>query len=300
MSHEIICPGLPASWVTAWLAAVGVTVLDERIRLHWTVDGKPVAILSSAHIDIVDALVESWPSKELLDNLPIAERWKETAPVKRKVPVKAFSQRVREARGHLYSWTLSSTMTDLSVDKDGLVEHAPFDPAGPGSTKWLHHRLVKLQKYFEISETRIRDSLMGTAIRVKSNGLGFDSSRLGSSSDHTDPLIDPILETLAFFGLRMFPVRGNGIDQRLDRGTNTGKRQRGWWASSPRRNDLRFHWPAWSQPLDFTGIDALMDVWSPARKSTWERLGIHAGWNSVKFNPTAAADTTRAFGSERL
>ena len=35
---RVRCPGLPASWVNGWLAAVGVTVLDSRIRLHWTAD----------------------------------------------------------------------------------------------------------------------------------------------------------------------------------------------------------------------------------------------------------------------
>ena len=44
---EIACPGWPASWVNAWLAAVGATVLDERIRLRWTTDADPTAVLSS-------------------------------------------------------------------------------------------------------------------------------------------------------------------------------------------------------------------------------------------------------------
>ena len=34
---RVTCPGLPASWINGWLAAVGATVLDSRIRLHWTV-----------------------------------------------------------------------------------------------------------------------------------------------------------------------------------------------------------------------------------------------------------------------
>ncbi|MCY3487166.1 MAG: hypothetical protein OXH34_01890 [Bacteroidetes bacterium] len=190
-------------------------------------------------------------------------------------------------------------MTDLCVDKNGNVEHAPFDPPVPKGVT-LHDRLISLQEELDISEVRVLDSLMGYATRVKRNGLGFDQTRLGSLSDDTDKLTDPIVETLAFFGLSMFSVRGNGIDQRLDRAVNTGKRQRGWRSSSPRQNFLRFHWPAWSQPLNFAGIDALMDIWNPACKSTWERLGVHAGWNSVKFSPTATADTTRAFGSERL
>ena len=36
--------GLPAEWINGWLAAVGATVLDARIRLHWMTDGVPLAV----------------------------------------------------------------------------------------------------------------------------------------------------------------------------------------------------------------------------------------------------------------
>ena len=300
MLQEITCPGLPASWINAWLAAVGVTVLDSRIRLHWTDTGKPIAVFSAENMSPINALIESWPTKEFLADLPIAEYWRDDGPVRRKVFVKDFAQRIRLSRQHPYSWTLSSTMTDLCVDQNGEVEHAPFDPAGPGSIKWLHHRLLTLQTCFEISEKLIQDTFMGIAPRVNKNGLGFDGSRLGSSADHTAIFTDPIIETLAFFGLKLFPVRGNGIDQRYDRSAHTGKRQRGWNTSLSDKNRLHFIWPAWSQPLDSYGTDALLDLWNPTSPSTWKNLGIHQGWKSVKFRPTSLADTTRAYGSERL
>ncbi len=84
---QVTCPGLPAEWINGWLAAVGATVLDARIRLHWMTDGVPLAVLSSAEIDPVDALVESWPDIALLSDLPIAENWKGAGKVGRKVPV---------------------------------------------------------------------------------------------------------------------------------------------------------------------------------------------------------------------
>ena len=55
----VTCPGLPAHWTNGWMAAVGATVLDSRIRLH--------------EIDPVAALVASWPDRSLLTDLPIAE-----------------------------------------------------------------------------------------------------------------------------------------------------------------------------------------------------------------------------------
>ena len=297
----LTCPGMPAVWINGWLAAVGATVLDARLRLHWTTDGSPVAVLSAAEVDPVDALCASWPDAKLLSDLPIAERWRGSGEVlRRKVPVDAFVKRVQSARVHPYSWTLSSTMTDLCVDENGEVAHAPFDPAGPGPTKWLHHRLMKLHAQVEPSALRVRASLAGRAARVKDNGLGFDQTRLGSLSDATSMWVDPVLEELAFFGLAILPVRGRGADRRLDRYADVRERQRSWRATPGSRDPRRFNWPAWRQPLDSAGIDALLDAWNPVKRATWPRFGVHAGWRSVRFEPRGSADTTRAFGAERL
>ncbi len=229
---QVTCPGLPGAWINGWLAAVGATVLDARVQLHWTTDGAPLAMLSASEVDPVAALVESWPDAALLSGLPIAEDWMGTSGIQRKVPVGAFVERARAARGHPYSWTLSSTMTDLCVDEHGEVAHAPFDPAGPGTIKWLHHRLMKVHGHVEPAVGRIRDSLTGRAGRVKDNGLGFDQTRLGSQADETSIWIDPVVEVLAFFGLALLPVRGRGADRQLDRFADTRERQRGWQKTS--------------------------------------------------------------------
>ena len=298
---QMTCPGLPVAWINGWLAAVGATVLDSRIRLHWTTEGTPVAVLSAADGgDPVEMLVQSWPDEALLSDLPIAENWKGAGKLQRRVTVDAFAQRARRARGHPYSWTLSSTMTDLCVDENGEVAHAPFDPAGPGTIKWLHHRLMKLHKKAELSPTRIRDSLAGQAGRMQNNGLGFDHARLGSLADSTLMWTDPVVEELAFFGLAILPVRGQGADRRLDRSANVRERQRGWREARGNRSSRGFQWPAWYQPLDSAGIDALLDVWDPDGKKAWEQVGVHAAWQSVRFDPRGSADTTRAFGAERL
>ena len=298
--RSLTCPGLPASWLNGWLAAVGATVLDTRIRLHWTEDSTPVAVLSTADIDPVEAVVASWPDKALLADLPIAEHWNGAGLLRRKIPVEEFATRARATRSHRHSWTLSSTMTDLCVDENGEVAHAPFDPAGPGTIKWLHHRLMKIHAQVEPSIDRIGDSFAGRAVRVKDNGLGFDQTRLGSQSDTTSIWVDPVVEVLAFFGLAMLPVRGAGIDVRLDRSSYDRETQRGWRRTVGRNRDRRFMWPAWRQPLDSPGIDALLDVWTPRRKAAWSRTGVHAGWQTVQFKPRGSADTTRAFGAEQL
>ena len=295
--EQVTCKGIPAFWINGWLAAVGATVLDARIRLHWT-ESDNLAVLSATDCDPIDALAESWPDEDLLSDLPIKEDWKGAGELARKVAVDSFRERARAARSHPQSWTLSSTMTDLSVDKDGEVAHAPFDPAGPGSVKWLHHRLSKIHRcVIKPSAERIQDSLTGEAPRVKDNGLGFDQTRIGSQADKSDKWTDPIVEVMAFFGLAILPMRGRGYDGRLQRDAFDGGRQRGWKSAGPRNSC--FHLPAWSQPLDVDGIDALLDAWDPDKESQWPILGVQAGWRSVALK-TDSNDCTRAYGTERL
>ena len=298
--HLFTCPGLPAAWVNAWLAAVGVTVLDPRIRLHWTAEDAPVAVLSSVELDPVEALVEVWPDAAFLRNLPIAENWNGAGELKRKVAVEQFAARVRDARGNPYAWTLSSTMTDLSIDQNGEVAHAPFDPPVPKGLT-LHDRLLKVHREAEpASEARFRDSFLGKGERVKGNGLGFDSTRVGSLADMSDKWIEPVVEFLAFFGLAVLPVRGRAMDRRLGRHGNSDERQRGWRRVPGGKGPRRFVWPAWHQPLDTAGVDALLDVWNPWRRQSWARFGVHTAWQSVEYQYRGKADATRAIGSALL
>ena len=297
------CPGLPADWINGWLAAVGVTVLDARVRLRWSAHDTPVAVLSAADVDPIDAIVQSWPDAAVLLDMPIAKDWRQTnQPMERKVHVDVFRQRARMARQHPHSWTLSSTMTDLQVEKQGDVEHAPFDPSGPGTTKWLHDRLMGLHKLADLSAERVQDSLTGRAVRAQHNGLGFDHSRLGSLADQTKIWVDPVVEVLAFFGLAVLPMRASGVDKRLAPRADGRSRQRGWRRGQGRGEEARrFAWPAWTQPLDRHGIDALLDAWAPGDKSAWPLLGVRAGWRTVGFKPRGGqSDPTKAFGKERL
>ena len=297
---ETVCAGLPASWINAWLAAVGATVLDSRIRLRWTTERTPVAVLVADDVDPVEALIASWPDRPGLAELPIAEHWRNTPRMPRRVAVDAFKARARAARGHPMSWTLSSTVTDLVVDANHEVAHAPFDPAGPGTIRWLHHRLLKVHGEVVPSAERLMRSLLGTAERVKDNGLGFDLTRMGSQADGSAMAVDPAVEVLAFFGLALLPVRGIGADASKHRSSYSSAVQRGWAKVRTDRREYRFKWPAWSAALDHAAIDALLDIWNPDSKRHWNRVGVHAGWQTVQFKPRATADTTRAFGAERI
>ena len=311
---ERTCPGLPADWLNAWLAAVGATVLNEHLQLRWSTDAVPVAVLvAPGGDDPVEALAESWPNIDRLNRMPIAHQSSSIHKMERKVPVEVFADRARIHRRHSDAWTLSSTMTDLHIYAGGEVAHAQLDPPGPGSIKWLHHRLLKAHNHVDRPAQQIAATLQGHGERVQANGLGFDPTRLTAQADKTPKTVDPVIEVLAFFGLAILPVRGAGADLR-----NTGEqaphpaRQRGW-QTNPRR---RFDWPAWQQPLDVASIDALIDLWGATRHpagpatttgarldrnpKTSERLGIHAAWRTIRYEPRGTSDPTVAYGSQRL
>ncbi|MDE0654424.1 MAG: hypothetical protein OXI26_12320 [bacterium] len=293
------CRGLPGDWLNSWLAAVGSTVLDSRLRLRWTTEPIPVAVLSvESDEDPLDVLVSAWPTADRLEAMPIAQRHGDLAAMKRIVPVDVFVERARTFRSHPDVWTLSSTVTDLGVYKGGEVAHAPLDPKGPGTIKWLHHRLLKTYRLVENPEDQIRRSLSGRGQRVVDNGLGFDLTRLTTQADGSAKLVDPIIEVLAFFGLALLPVRSSGLDMTLPGvRARPERRQRGW------RRDPRwcFEWPVWRQDLDSVAVDALLDVWRDARTHHGrERLGVHAAWRTVGYLARGSNDNTVAYGSERL
>lgn len=297
------CRGLPADSVNSWLAAVGMTVLVPRLQLSWTVDALPVAAIEHPEQDPVARVVDEWPTRDELEDMPLAQRRTGCEyPLERKVPTEAFAERIRSTRQHQEAWTLTSTMTDLAIDNH-QVTHAPFDPPGPGTIKWLHHRLLKTHRHVTDPGVQLAASLAGKAIPVSDNGLGFDIARLGEGGR----FVDPVVETLAFFGLAFLPVRGDGINSRIQR-----PRQRGWQIAG----EGDFKWPAWSQPLDRYGIDALLDAWHASwryqkvrnsdsytwqtNRSLWDRLGIHAAWHSTRYLQATSAETNRGYGATRL
>ena len=306
------CPGLPAEWINGWLAAVGISVLDPEIRLGWTSDPSPIAVLHHPDKEPAVALAEAWPSRRRLEEMPLAEYFEEDVPLRRQVSVEAFVKRVELSRGHPDAWTLTSSLTDLAIDS-GKAAHAPFDPAGPGTIKWLHHRLLKIYNHIAQDDVdklaaTIKNAIDGIPDPVIDNGLGFDISRLPDRArEGVRIMVEPVVEVLAFFGLALLPVRGDGL-----RRGQVRVRQRGHGIGGRRENT--FVWPAWSQPLDRWGIDALLDAWHQTWKPhkadeglewrmsrlDWDRLGVHTGWATKPYRPTASADSTRGFSSERI
>ena len=207
--REMTCPGLPADWVNAWLAAVGATRLAPRLRLRWTLDSVPRAVLCAVDADPARLLADAWPTRREVEGLSIARTWGDTPTFARKVPIRDFVARARAARAHLSSWTISSTMTDLDVDGKGEVAHARFDPPAPKGLT-MHDRLVAVYDRVTPTVERLAESLDGKAARVKNNGLGFDITRLASQADTSVRMVDPVMEVLAFLGLAFCRFAGPG------------------------------------------------------------------------------------------
>lgn len=316
LTHE--CPGLPADWINGWLAAVGTTVLDPEIRLSWTSDLSPIAVLHHPSKDPVAAVCGAWPDRQRLEDMPLARSHENCSPdcdgakqsckEKRPQSVGSFRQLTERSHGHADAWTITSTLTDLAEvrGKSGQAAHGQFDAGGPGTIKWLHHRLLKVHRHIPGDSAGISVAILsaldGISVPVDDNGLGFDLFRLPDRACEGDRTrVEPVVEVLAFFGLALLPVRGDGILR------STRARQRGHGVGG--RWDSVFLWPAWEQFLDRWGIDALLDAWHRTwhfrggkvwrtTKAEWDRLGVSAGWETQNYIPTK--DSNEGFGSQPI
>jgi hypothetical protein len=287
---ETLAPGLTADWLNAWLAAIGVTVLVPGIRLGWTADPLPVARFDAPLGDVVAGVAGALPSLDDLGHLSIARALPGHAELPRTVGLAAYRERaqVSRERGDL---SLGVTVTDLQdpIRPNGLP-HSPFDPPVPQG-RTLFQRLCDCRlKVGDRAADLVAATFEGHGLRVQGNGLGFDSRRFAAGvQPEAGVMVNPVVECLAFFGLALFPVRGNGFSYRT----------RGWGKAS---KEAGFDWVAWSPLLDRWAIDSLLDQLSLAGRDRGRlnRLGILARFESVPFSPVGSADTTRAYASRRV
>ncbi len=292
MNHpDLAAPGLTADWLNAWLAAIGVTVLVPEARLGWSTDRRPMAWFWVEGRDLPAKIAEALPSTDDLGRLSIARSLVGHPDLLRAVPLEVYKDRAAVAR-HEGDFSLEATVTDLqgSLPQGGLP-HSPFDtPAPQGRT--LHQRLAHCRSALGADlRAEVVASFGGSGRRIAANGLGFDCRRFASGVQPDAPkMVDPVVECLAFFGMALFPARGNG----------TRPQTRGWQDRASKVG--AFRWPAWSAPLDRWAIDALLDrIPSPRERPGPARLlGFTSLFETVPYRPVATADTTRAYGSRRV
>ncbi len=268
--NEQECLGLLAEMPHQWLAAIGATVISEDLRLSWTDDSSPCAVLHSPHKAPAEVLYAAWPSREDLARFPVIE-W--NLYNKQDIPLADYRRMTRASLAEGHAWSLAAAATDLAHSRRtaGTAARGPFNPGfqGPSSP---HRSLLTMVSCTFNDVARALDGLLPSA---KGDGLGLDPGRFADfqGTEKGVRTVYPI-EVMAFYGLALFPLRGDGI-------RDTGRaRQRGW--TTGRRREDEFRWPAWRQPLDRWAIDALLDVWDPDRESIDGSLGITAAWKSVR------------------
>lgn len=297
------CRGLPADWLNAWLAAIGITAVVPNLRLAWTREPASVAVFHGVEgiEQLAHAVAERLPTEEQISDCSVATQLADSeCVVRRNFDVDCYSDRAKAERARR-GWQLAASASDL-VQLDGpraAVPHSPFDPAAPGTTGGVFDRLIKCYRRLpndtgQLAD-RIENSLQGTAVRDSCNGLGFDVRRLEIGVGVADKTVDIVVECLAYQALRLFPARGNG-DKR-------GVLTRGWSTSASRSG--AFRWPVWSAALDTWAIDGLLDRFfdaldrtpgsnAPRGLRTW---GVRGAFESVPYRTESAADPTRAYGS---
>lgn len=288
---SVHCPGLRGDWLHGWLAAVGAVVRCPSMRLSWTDGPRSVAVLHGED-DVAASIAAALPDEAELSSMAIArdlrvddgETGAALASMPRKVTFPIFRERAALARQR-DDPSLAASVSDLGDDDE--VAHSPFDPPVPRGLT-LHDRLGACMKALpegRQAAAAVHQSLTGVARRVDGNGLGFDYLRLPASAEGGELRIDPVVEVLAFFGLTLFSVRGDG--RRV--------RARGWTASATRRR--AFSWPLWRDALDRWAVDALLDRWYAEPKRA-ARYGVTSAYQTVPYIPQGSADTRRAYTSE--
>ena len=306
-ARQYVCHGLTADTLTGWMAAVGVTVVQQDLRLRWTDDPIPVAVLTHrTGKNPIEILTDSW--KELGDRLKSMPGYRDSSTNKndlRHISVRALKTKIGMDRGNADGFSLTSSLTDLRWTKDGKAVYGPFEISGPGSTKWAHHRALKMWRTVGDPASAIRKLFEGTTERAGGYGLGWDARRMIDVRDvtkGTGQLVEPVAETLAYFALALFPVRGEG--KQVKEGVRA--HQRGWGIGPYRENE--FILPAWEQTLDRWAIDALLTAWHNtwkrrrkdnqwhSQQGAWELLGVHSAWKTASYRPKDRNDRNRGYG----
>lgn len=282
---ERLCPGLPADWLNGWLAAIGSLVLVPELRLRWSDDPVPLAVLTAPGEDDPASLIAArWPTEEWVNELPIARHRSHAPELPLKPSVEAWTGRVSHARASQEGWTLTCLYTDLLWDtaaRGQVITSGQFNRSVPKGLT-LFERLRSLVRASEGSS--VTETLEGSAARVMNNGLGFDLRRIASLADDTHKLVDPVMEVLAFMALALFPTRGDG----------RRRSQRLW---TTKTGPGAFRWCSWERSLSASGIDALLDLAQPQKVVAG---GLNGAWELVPAESRGTQDLTRGYGSRRV
>jgi hypothetical protein len=241
--REYRAPGWTADWISGWLAAIGVVVLCEDVKLSWSKDSSPVAIFTTdVEVPLPEHVASAFPERNFLNGTSLKES-------SGQVPtISEYETGAADARMS-GDWVWSSAVTDLGSTEikkgsDQRIQRSQFYPGVPGKMG-LIKRISDIAKISWADPVHIEQSMNGTLKRAKTTGLGFDSRRMvDPAMPNAEMRIDPVVESLAFFATLLFPVRGDG------RRTYTRGEQRN------RSKHVPFRWKTWTEPMNIASIDA--------------------------------------------
>jgi hypothetical protein len=281
-------PGLPADWLNAWLAAVGVTVLLPEVRLAWTDDPVPRAVFEhDAPDELPEMLAGALPSEADLETSVLARNHPAAIrPLTQNIDRATFAERAALSRD-ADDLHLAALFTDLAPRPKSDVVGSAFNIGAPqGRTP--HQRVLGCRRSLPDTDglaACILASLTGLGMRSGGIGLGFDYRRVGDRAWGGSADADPVVELLAFQSLTLFPSRGDG-HRRHNRG----------WVFDRNRS---FLWCAWAPALDGSAIDSLLDVVHTEPAEAIRRIGVRACFTSVSYR-SERSDPTRGLASRRL
>ncbi len=311
-------PGLTADWLNSWMAALGVCVLAPELKLSWSSDPIPVARFSVASLaDLATVVADRVPDRTSLDAMPFSRHLDGSGQdLVLDPPIAVFAERAGLSRS-VRDESLPALHTDLGRDRNSdaggsardrrrdpnasgdsptgsarerEVLRGPLYPGAPAG-RTMHQRVMDLRDAVGTgaeARRRVGASLEGRGERAEMMGLCFDYRRLTSWSEASSkPLVDPVIELLAFASLALFPLRGDGRHAH----------QRGWIERDRRPV---FVWPSWRPPLDRWGIDALLDQVAQSRPRVATRLGCDVLFESVRFRKRNKTETDEGFASKRI
>ncbi len=251
--------GLPADWLNAWLAAIGVTVILPDVKLSWTDEVVPhAAFWRPPGMDLPSAIHEAMPTESDLADSPIAPEGSGGTLGQKVASSDLYAARAEAAR-LTRSDALSSTLTDLAHEDIHGASPTPVARGqfcvGMEGAETLWKRLLKcvaaVQGFSDPADS-IALTLAGSPRRqrISANGLGFDPRRLPSGITENSGAVDPVIEVLAYLGTLLLPVRGSGKPR-------SQAAQKPWIRDISGRDHLTYH--TWQPALDRWGVDAILD-----------------------------------------
>lgn len=244
-------PAWTADWLVGWLASLGLVSRIEGAKLFWSDDVVPHAVFLAPSEEAIEA---AKPTIEEVEKLAIARNLEGHLEYTRNPTREAYRDRAYVARSH-NDFSMGAATSDIGVvPKDPLI-HSPFNTSTSGDASMVD-RLLRLLS--EIEDSSVLAALTGEEQLVRGRGLALDVRRLVSTvtpvSGGSRDTVFPLSEVFAFYAFSLFD--------------HCGKRTRGW--SKPPHKSGAFSWGTWSYPLDATGIDAWLSLFSTCTKAPFE------------------------------